>query len=267
MSMRPRSFLFYLPERSPFLSLSAISKLSLVVAISVAAVSALEFYYNLSILVVSIAILIVARVPLRNLKLWFVGFVFMMVFISAMYTLLSKIPGETVYATLPWGTFVTENTPLIASAVAFRILSMVLTALVFLSTTTDADVLSALYTMRIPYTISFMISLALRSLTMFSEDWKTILDAYWSKGVDINKGNIIRRLRNYIRVTIPLMILTLNKVRDIDFAAESRGFRLGIRNRTVLDRTKLKAWDHLVIAASASAIALLAYRWLATAVM
>lgn len=257
MSSR-RSFLFYLPENSPFLHINAVSKLTLVLAVSVAALSILDFGFNLIILLFTTVLLFVARVPLRNLRIWLYGFAFMLIFLTTMYTLLSRVPGEIIYFRFPWGTFISENTMTRALSVAFRIWSMIFVALMFLSTTTDTDVILALAKLRLPYTFCFLVSLSLRSVLIFSDDWRTILDAYWSKGVDVNKGGLIQKLRNYVSVTIPLMVITLNKVKEVDFAAESRGFKLRMRGRTYIDRFEWKAADALIITGSIIAIAIIA---------
>jgi energy-coupling factor transport system permease protein len=164
-----------------------------------------------------------------------------------MYTLLSKIPGEHVYIIFPWGTFITENTFPRALSIAFRIWSMIFAALIFLSTTSDMDIILALRELKFPYTFCFLVSLSLRAISMFSEDWKSILDAYWSRGIDINKGSIIKRLRNYVSITIPLIIITLNKIKEVDYAAESRGFKIGIKNRTTLETIKWSIGDYIII--------------------
>ena len=251
-----RSFLFYLPDASPFLNLSAVSKAALVVAVSVAALSVLDFYVNLGIMLFAIAVLVLARIPLRNLRVWMYGFVFMLIFITTMYTLLSKIPGSVTYAMFPWGTYITENTLPRALSVAFRIWSMILVTLTFLSTTTDSDIIVAFTRLHVPYTFCFLVSLTLRSVQVFTDDWKTIMDAYWSKGVDVNKGGPVKRLRNYVALIVPLIVITLNKVREIDYAAEARGFRLGMKSRTYIDKFKWTLGDTVVATGSAVGVAL-----------
>ncbi len=249
-----KSFLFYLPENSPFLSLNAISKISIVFAISFLALSILDFKINFIILLFTILLIFIARVPLKNLKLWLYGFAFMLIFLTIMYTLLSKIPGEHVYIEFPWGTFITENTFPRALSIAFRIWSMIFSALIFLSTTSDTDIVLALRELRFPYTFCFLISLSLRAISMFSEDWKSILDAYWSRGIDVNKGNIIKRLRNYVSITVPLIVITLSKIKEVDYAAESRGFRIGMKNRTSLETIKWSMFDYIIILISITII-------------
>jgi len=248
--MAARSFLFYIPPTSPFLKLNPLSKISIVFAVSILALVKLKLEFNLIVMLISLFLLLIARVPLKEIKSLLYGFAFMVTFLMIMYSLLSRIPGERIYLTLPWGTFITENTFKQAAAVAFRMLSLIFTALLFLSTTSDKDIILALQSLKFPYSICFMVSLAIRSISMFADDWKTILDAYWSKGVDLNAGNIIVRLRNYVKVIIPLIMLTLNKIREIDFAAESRGFKIGLRGRTRFEEIHWSTIDYLTVATS-----------------
>jgi energy-coupling factor transport system permease protein len=127
---------------------------------------------------------------------------------------------------------------------------MIFAALIFLSTTTDTDIMMSLAKLKVPYTFSFLISLSLRSIQLFAEDWKSIIDAHYSRGVDINKGSIIKRLKNYISLAAPLLITTMNKIREIDFAAESRGFKLGLKNRTYIDSFEWTIGDAVLITIS-----------------
>lgn len=242
-----RAFIFYLPEDSPFLKTTALSKLLLVAAISFAALAILDFTINLLILIFTVVLMFTAKVPLKNLGNWLYGFTFMLTFLTSIYILLSKIPGETIYFTFPWGTYLTENTVPRALSVVFRIWSMIFAALIFLSTTTDTDIIASMAKIRIPYTFSFMISLALRSIQMFVEDWRAIIDAYYSRGADVNRGSIIKKLRNYVSLFVPILVITINKVREIDYAAESRGFRLGIRKRSYIDTFNWSKYDTALV--------------------
>jgi len=252
-----RSFIFYIPDESPFLRMNAVSKFGLILAVSVAALVKLDLAFNLSVFLAVLALIAVSRIPLQNVKMLLYGFAFMAIFLTVMYSLLSKIPGEVVLLELPWGTYITENTFKQALAVAFRMLSLIFAALLFLSTTRDTDIVLGLRALRLPYSVCFMVSLAIRSISMFADDWRTILDAYWSRGVDLNQGSVVTRLRNYVGVLIPLLILTMSKVREIDFAAETRGFALGVKGRTSVEEMSWGPLDYLVLGASALAIALL----------
>lgn len=233
--MSSRTFLFYLPKNSPFHHLNSLTKLALVLFVSFIALMVKDFELNFWIMVAAFILLLLTRVPIKHLKTPLVSIFFMMITLTLMYSLLSKIPGEHVYYVFPWGTYFTENTLINAFTIIFRVMSMVFITLVLFATTKDSDIIKGLSAIKVPYVICFTLSLSIRSISMFAEDWHTILEAYRSKGMNLSKGSIIQKLKNYVGALIPLVVITLNKVKDIDFAAESRGFRLTGKGRTHFD--------------------------------
>jgi len=242
-----RSFLFYLPRNSPFHKLNPLIKLVLVFSISFIALIVRDFELNFWIMIVTFILLLLTRVPLKHLKTPLLSIFFMMITLVLMYSLLSRVPGQHVYIVFPWGTYFTENTLIHGLTIVFRIVSMAFATLLLLATTKDTDIIKGLSAIKVPYVICFTFSLAIRSISMFADDWHTILEAYRSKGVDLSKGNIIERLKNYVGALIPLVVLTLNKVKDIDFAAESRGFRISGKGRTQFEKLQWSITDIVLI--------------------
>ncbi|MGQ4832722.1 MAG: energy-coupling factor transporter transmembrane component T family protein [Candidatus Asgardarchaeia archaeon] len=245
--MSSRSFLFYLPKSSPFHKLNPLSKLVVVFSISFISLMIIDFELNFWIMIAALILLLMTRVPLKHLKTPLLSVLLMMFTLLMMYSLLSRVPGEHVYITFPWGTYFTENTLIKGSTVVFRVMAMVFATLLLLATTKDSDIIRGLSAVKVPYVICFMLSLAIRSISMFADDWQTILEAYRSKGMNLQKGSIITRLRNYVGALIPLVVLTLNKVKEIDFAAESRGFRLTGKGRTQFEKIEWHLRDVFVI--------------------
>ncbi|MCD6515185.1 MAG: energy-coupling factor transporter transmembrane protein EcfT [Candidatus Odinarchaeota archaeon] len=248
--MSSRSFLFYLPKKSPFHKLNPLSKLAIVFSISFIALIIRDFELNFWVMIVTLLLLLSTRVPLKHLKTPLISVTFMMITLTFMYSLLSRVPGERVYIVFPWGTYFTENTLVYGLTIVFRVMSMVFATLLLLATTKDSDIIRGLSAVKIPYVVCFTLSLAIRSISMFADDWHTILEAYRSKGMDLSKGSIIERLRNYVGALIPLVVLTLNKVKDIDFAAESRGFRISGKGRTQFEKIKWAISDVFVFVIS-----------------
>jgi energy-coupling factor transport system permease protein len=148
----------------------------------------------------------------------------MTVFTVWSYLLLTRIPGNIQLVTWPWGDYVTESTVYVMLAQIFRWQALALSSILFLSTVTDSDIIDVMQFFRIPYTVSFMLSLTIRSVSMFLGDWTTIKEAMTSKGVDFQTGNPISKVRKQLFVMWPLVYLIFSRVREIAFAIESRGF-------------------------------------------
>ena len=75
--------------------------------------------------------------------------------------------------------------------------------------------------------ISMMISIAIRFIpTLISETEKIIL-AQKSRGVDMESGNIIKKVKCMIPILIPLFISAFRRADELAMAMESRCYRVG----------------------------------------
>jgi energy-coupling factor transport system permease protein len=55
-------------------------------------------------------------------------------------------------------------------------------------------------------------------------DATNIIDAQRSRGLETQKGNLIKRIKNYIPVFIPLLVISINRAMNVAEAMESRCF-------------------------------------------
>jgi len=81
-----------------------------------------------------------------------------------------------------------------------------------------------------------------------------VVDAQRSRGLELDKGNLLRRIRNYIPILIPLLLIAIRRSLELAEALESRGFP-GKEGRTSLFQLKLKRGDYAIIGISVGAIA------------
>jgi energy-coupling factor transport system permease protein len=74
----------------------------------------------------------------------------------------------------------------------------------------------------------------------------TIGQAQRSRGLDLESGNIIRRIRNHLPLLVPVFVTTVRSTNVFSMALESKGF--GARpERTYFLRTAMSGRDALVI--------------------
>ncbi len=106
-----------------------------------------------------------------------------------------------------------------------------------------------------PNALSFTFTTAVRLVPTLAVDAQTVVDAQRSRGLELDKGNLFRRIRNYIPILIPLLLIAIRRSLELAEALESRGFP-GKEGRTSLFQLKLKASDYAVISVSAVAILL-----------
>ena len=113
-----------------------------------------------------------------------------------------------------------------------RIFTMILMTLILTSTTKSLDIafafewfLSPLKFIKFPVSnLALVMSLALRFIPLILEETQKIKKAQESRGVDFEKGNIFKRVKNFASILIPLMVSSYTASIQMAEAMEVRGF-------------------------------------------
>jgi energy-coupling factor transport system permease protein len=75
--------------------------------------------------------------------------------------------------------------------------------------------------------ISMMITIALRFVPTIMEETDRLMKAQTARGVDFEKGNLMKRIANLIPIIVPLFISALRRADDLAIAMEARSFQVG----------------------------------------
>ena len=135
----------------------------------------------------------------------------------------------------------------------------IMSAFSFFFMTTSADDLGlALEQIHVPYSISFTFTTAVRLVPTMAIDAQTVVDAQRSRGLELDKGNFVKRVRNYIPILIPLIISAIRRSVELAEALESRAFG-ATEKRTAIVTLKMRLADFLVIFATFAGLALALY--------
>ncbi len=100
-----------------------------------------------------------------------------------------------------------------------------------------------------PNALSFTFTTAVRLVPTLAADAQTVVDAQRSRGLELDRGNLFRRIRNYVPILIPLLLIAIRRSLELAEALESRGFP-GKEGRVSLFELHLKPPDYGLIAAS-----------------
>ncbi|RLE67607.1 MAG: hypothetical protein DRJ45_09225, partial [Thermoprotei archaeon] len=119
---------------------------------------------------------------------------------------------------------ITENRINQSIAMFLRFLVLSASFSIFFLTTSPDDFSQALLKMGIPYEYTLMLTIALRFVPTLARDIQTIIDAQRSRGLELEKGNIMKKIKNYIPILIPLIIYEIRRSIMIAEALESRAF-------------------------------------------
>ena len=95
---------------------------------------------------------------------------------------------------------------------------------------TDAmeKILSPLSKFGVPsHEIAMMMTIALRFIPTLIEETDKIIKAQKSRGVDFESGNILKRLKNFVPILVPLFLSSFRRADDLAMAMEARCYRGG----------------------------------------
>ena len=143
--------------------------------------------------------------------------------------------------------FVEREAVLYGVAIALRIDITVIAGMIFLSTTRNEEVAFGLVRLGIPYRFAFAVSTAFRLVPTIMATGYTIGQAQRSRGLDLESGNILRRIRKYVPLLIPVFVSTIRSTNVFSMALESKGFG-ATPQRTFFLRIGMNRRDFLVLA-------------------
>lgn len=130
-----------------------------------------------------------------------------------------------------------------SATMTLRFLVLVESFSIFFLTTSPDHLGLALEQSKIPYEFCFAFTTAVRFVPVLAEEAKTIMDAQKSRGLELEKGNFLKRIKNYIPILIPLIVSAIRRSLELAEAMESRAWGAA-ESRTNLFVLKLKRRDY-----------------------
>ncbi len=151
-------------------------------------------------------------------------------------------------------------TPDLAMAVglALRFVLLVAAFSLFFLTTSPDDLGLALEQSGVPYELTFAFTTAIRFVPVLCREAQTIVDAQRSRGLELERGGLLKRIRNYLPILVPLVVGAIRRSVDLAEAMESRAWGVS-EKRTSLYRLKMRGRDYLAVLLSAAFFLLAMY--------
>ncbi|RLE63578.1 MAG: hypothetical protein DRJ38_07200 [Thermoprotei archaeon] len=140
----------------------------------------------------------------------------------------------------------TENRLNYAFSMVFRFLALTSAFSVFFLTTTPDDFMSALEKIGLPKEYTLMFTMSMRFVPTLARDLQIIVDAQKSRGLELEKGSLIRKVKNYVPILIPLIIYEIRRSIMIAEALEARAFG-ALKQTTSYTELKMKFKDYIFI--------------------
>jgi len=143
-------------------------------------------------------------------------------------------------------------------AMTLRFVVLVESFSVFFLTTSPDHLGLALEQSRVPYEFAFAFTTAVRFVPVLAEEAQTIMDAQKARGLELEKGGILKRIRNYVPVLIPLIVSAIRRSLELAEAMESRAWG-ATKKRTNLYALKLHRGDFALLGITIGVLVIAVY--------
>ncbi len=143
-------------------------------------------------------------------------------------------------------------------ALTLRFVVLVETFSVFFLTTSPDLLGLALEQSRVPYEFVFAFTTAVRFVPVLADEAQTIMDAQKARGLELERGNFLKRVRNYIPILIPLIVSAIRRSLDLAEAMESRAWGAS-EKRTNLYVLKMGRLDYTLLLVSIAILVFAVY--------
>ncbi len=226
-------------KKTPLHSLDPRAKFAILLALSAASL-AFSDPFSLSLLLLVEVILLKIAKSLSELISSLRGLTSIMILIFILN-----------YLTLPSGRLYTSI------AMSLRFLSLATAFSVFFLTTTPDELSTALEVSGVPREYTMMFTMSLRFVPSLARDLQTVSDALRARGLELERGGLRERLRNYTYLLVPLLVYELRRSLMVAEALEARGFG-AVRKVEPFYELRFRAKDYLTLALSCCALLIIA---------
>ncbi len=219
-----KTLLGYVPTQSPIYAIHPFVKLYFLLIVSLFPMFVSAPEWNMLLMLVIILLMWISRVDMRTLKIYVPVAISMGSIIIISYILMGGTHSEYQLIAQFAGIKVYWERVRDAIVVYFRILPMIFTMVFFLSTSRERDVIVAMRTIRLPFVVTYVFAMALRSAGMVLEDFQIVRQAEQARGFDPTGKSLVYKIRKYVNYMIPLFALSLRRSEEFTNALVARGY-------------------------------------------
>jgi len=141
---------------------------------------------------------------------------------------------------------------------ATRFVAIVVSTSLFFLTASPDELEQVMKTFRLPRDVVFAFVTAVRFIPVMMLDTLQIMDAQKSRGLELEKGNVLRRVRNMVPILVPLVVNSVVRSGELAEAMESRAYG-AVPKPTSLYEYRSSLVDRTIALASVGLFALAVY--------
>lgn len=214
----------FIPGNSIVHRLSPLSKICWAAVVMILALLSTNVFYLGVILMSVLLVAFMAGIAgqIGHLMRGLIIFSIMLIFLQVIFIR----EGMILCYLLPGACFpVSKGAVIMGVAMSFRMMSIVLSFYTFLSTTQFKDLfLTMTEKLKLPADYVFMFMTALRFIPSFLEEIKQVRDAQVSRGCNMDGKNPLLKIKAYIVVAVPMVMISLQKAERLAIAMATRGY-------------------------------------------
>ncbi|MBV4427520.1 energy-coupling factor transporter transmembrane component T family protein [Clostridium tyrobutyricum] len=253
-----RTLLAVVPVKSPLYKFHPVTRLLLFIITGFLPLFIDLPELNLIFILLTVLLFIYSKVDLSAMKIYIPMMICAGVFTFLTYIFFpGKDPNYIVIGSLFGKTIYYQ--PIMRAFVSYsKIIALLLSSIFYFSTNRERDILASLRTLKVPFILSYILGLSLRSAGMFLEDLHTVREAEQARGLDYSTMTFSSKIKLYSMYIIPLLTLALRRSDEISNALFVKGYSIKTSTKRadyILTKYSYSASD---IAASIFLIVLLA---------
>ncbi len=137
--------------------------------------------------------------------------------------------GSTVLLRITGRYIITAETIWYLSIRFLKMMVSLIVSMTFILSITPSEMAAGLYSIKIPYKICTVFSIAFRYIPDIGRDYENIKISMQVRGVELNpkKASMMTRLKQNVLILIPLIITSFDRVGNIANAMDLRGYGKG----------------------------------------
>ena len=233
--------LAYTPGDSILHKLNPITKLMVIILIWITSLASFDMTTFLILLSLLMIFWILGKISLGEM----VTIIKLLLLIFLVFTIINGFMyfrGKTPLFYFLGYPFTVEGL-LFGITLSLKVLCIVSSIPVLTRTTTISDLIGSFAKMRIPYTLTFILTTAINFTDMINEIYQNIKESQLLRGYSIDEMNFLKRIiKGYAPLFTPLVLLVLKKASTMDLAIEARAFGAS-KKRTYISEPKFTIYD------------------------
>ncbi|MDR0199359.1 MAG: energy-coupling factor transporter transmembrane protein EcfT [Streptococcaceae bacterium] len=221
----------YISRETPLHKLNGVTKLLLVLLMSVAVMVSYDTRFLIFIVIASLALFRVARIKFSDLRALFLFIAVFMLINTLLIFLFAPNQGTVVYGTkhiithLFGGYDLTQEQLFYQLNVVLKYFAILPIALIFITTTEPSEFASSLNRIGVPYKAAYSVALTMRYIPDVQRDFREISQSQQARGIDISKNvHLAKRVKNVSSILMPLVFTSLDRIDVITNAMALRSF-------------------------------------------